>query len=423
MREKRSFFVILGIAVLALSACGDPTPPSGGELLWTLQFGTSEADRGTAVAFASDGRIAVAGDTRGDLVGQSLGGRDVFVRLLAGDRAVVWARQFGTPVDDVANGLAFHPDGGLVVAGFTYGDLGGANAGAIDAFVRRLDTVGQAAWTHQFGSAAHDVIDALAIDADGSIVVAGTTGGALQGVNLGANDAFVRKLEADGGHRWTRQFGSGGEDFAIGVAAGPGGRVAVGGGTIGDLADPGAVSRGDNDAFVRVFDADGDVLWTDQFGTDRDDHVFGVAFAVDGRLFAVGETDGALAAPNAGARDVFVRAYGPVGEVLWTRQFGGVESDHATGVAVAGSDHVVVSGATMGALAGASEGSSDAFVARIGPTGAVTWIRQFGTAAAEHTRAIAIGPDGQAVVVGTTAGALDGTSYGEDDAFLRAYGP
>jgi hypothetical protein len=196
MREKRSFVVTLGIAVLALAACGDPMPSSGGDLLWTLQFGTSEADQGAAVAVADDGRIAVAGETRGDLGGPSQGGKDAFVRLLDGDRAVVWTRQFGSPVDDVVQGLAFHPGGGLVVAGLTYGDLGGANTGGYDAFVRRLDTDGQAAWTHQFGSIAHDVIDALAIDADGRVVVAGTTRGVLQGTGFGTGDAFVRQLAA-----------------------------------------------------------------------------------------------------------------------------------------------------------------------------------------------------------------------------------
>jgi hypothetical protein len=423
MREKRSFVVTLGIAVLALAACGDPMPSSGGDLLWTLQFGTSEADQGAAVAVADDGRIAVAGETRGDLGGPSQGGKDAFVRLLDGDRAVVWTRQFGSPVDDVVQGLAFHPGGGLVVAGLTYGDLGGANTGGYDAFVRRLDTDGQAAWTHQFGSIAHDVIDALAIDADGRVVVAGTTRGVLQGTGFGTGDAFVRQLEAGGGHRWTRQFGSAGEDFALGVAAGPGGRVAVGGGTGGDLADPGAAPLGHHDAFVQVFDADGDVLWTHQFGTDLDDHVFSVAFAADGRLFAFGVTDGALAAPNAGERDVFVRAYGPAGEVLWAHQFGSAGSDYASGVAVAASDDVVVDGTTTGALAGDSAGDSDAYVARLGPTGAITWIRQFGTAAAEHTGGVAIGSAGEALVVGTTGGALVGASSGGDDAFLRAYGP
>ena len=190
-------------------------------MLWTLQFGASEADTVGAVSVRADGFIAVAGDSRGDLEGLNAGGEDVFVPLLDGDRTVVWTRQFGSAVDDWPRGVAF--------------------------------------WTEQFGTASTDVIDALAVDEDGRTVVAGTTRGVLEGPGFGAGDAFVRKLDAGGAHLWTRQFGTGGEDFTGGVATGPGGRVAAVGGTQGDLADPAAGLRDENDAFVRVSDADGNV--------------------------------------------------------------------------------------------------------------------------------------------------------------------
>lgn len=425
MRGNHPFVVALTFAVLVMPTWGCTTPSSGGELLWTEQFGTSEADGASAVAVADDARIAVAGFTRGDLSATNEGGDDVFVRLLDADREIAWTRQLGTPETEHPQGAAFHPDGGLVVAGHTLGALLGPNAGNYDAFVLRVDDAGGTVWARQFGTSSTDVIDGLAVGSDGRVVVAGTTRGVLQGTGygVGVGDAFVRTFHANGDHGWTRQFGSVGEDFALGVAVGPGGRVALVGGTMGDLADPLAPGRSESDAFLRVFEADGTIAWTRQFGTDRNDHLFRVAFADDGTLLAFGATDGALASTNAGGRDLFVRAYDADGQALWTRQFGGAGDDHAVALAVAGGGQVVVAGVTTGTVTGRSMGGNDAFVARIGAGGATVWLRQFGTAADDAARAVAIGPAGEAIVFGTTGGALAGASTGDDDVFLRAYGP
>ena len=425
MRGNRPSVVVLMVAILVVLACGCTTPSGGGELLWTEQFGTTEADGASAVAVAEDGRIAVAGFTRGDLGAPNQGDDDVFLRLLDADRAIVWTRQLGTPEDERPQGVAFHPDGGLLIAGLTRGNLGATSEGADDAFVLRVDDAGDTVWARQFGSPETDVIDGLAVGSDGRVVVAGTTRGVLQGTGygVGVGDAFVRAFHANGDHAWTHQFGSVGEDYALGVAAGPGGRVAVAGGSSGDLADPLAPARLENDAYVRVFEADGTVAWTHQFGTDHNDSLFRVAFANDGTLLAFGATDGALAGASAGGRDLFVRAYDADGQVLWTRQLGGAGDDYAVGLAVTSGGQGIVAGVTASALTGASAGGLDAFVARIGAGGATVWLRQFGTAADDGARAVAIGSESEAIVFGTTGGVLEGTSSGGDDVFLRAYGP
>ena len=47
------------------------------------------------------------------------------------------------------------------------------------------------------------------MDSDGNVYVAGVTYGTLPGqTNSGNYDAFVRKYDADGNELWTRQFGS-----------------------------------------------------------------------------------------------------------------------------------------------------------------------------------------------------------------------
>ena len=420
MRGNLLLVAILGVALIALTGCPGQGGASVGEHLWTLQFGTVENDIPGGVAVDGGGRIVVAGTTRGDLVGSNAGARDAFVRVYTADRAVAWTRQFGTAAEEINARVAVDAEGNVIVAGSTQGALVGTSAGGDDGFVRKFDPDGQTLWTHQFGTAGNDLIVAVAVEACGGIVVAGTTTGDLGGSPAAVQDAFVRRLTPGGTEAWTVQFGSGAEDMVADVATGPGGRIAVVGGTLGDLQ---GTNAGDYDAFVRVLEANGGEAWTRQFGTAQADLLRRVAFDAAGRVIVVGDTDGTLGATSAGGRDVFVRILDAAGTVAWTRQFGSDASDYVAGLAVDADDRIVVAGQTFGAVAGGNAGGTDAFVAKLATDGRIDWTRQFGTASHDVSHGVAVGADGQAIVVGSTGGNLEGASAGGDDVFLRAYGP
>ena len=65
-----------------------------------------------------------------------------------------WTRQFGTPTEDIAGGIA--ADGtGITVVGTTGGSIPGTPGtfGGSDAVIRRYDRAGTSLWTRQFGTA------------------------------------------------------------------------------------------------------------------------------------------------------------------------------------------------------------------------------------------------------------------------------
>ena len=81
----------------------------------------------------------------------------------------VWVRQFGTPKTDrvwatapIGESGGGGGAGGIAVAGWTYGELGGPNAGGKDFFVARYSAMGDPIWMRQFGTAAHEEARALA---------------------------------------------------------------------------------------------------------------------------------------------------------------------------------------------------------------------------------------------------------------------
>lgn len=158
-----------------------------------------------------------------------------------------------------------------------------------------------------------------------------------------------------------------------------------------------------------------------QFGSRAYDEAWGVAVDASG-VYVVGFTLGALPGQRArGGRDAFIRKYDTAGNVVWTRQFGTARDDSAYQVSVDGSG-VYVTGNTAGRLAGSKNaGGTDGFIRKYDVDGNVLWTRQFGTSGEEFTESFALGP-GVIMVVGITTGSFPGaTNRGKNDVFLSDY--
>jgi hypothetical protein len=273
---------------------------------------------------------------------------------------------------------------------------------------------GEFEWILQFGGvgAPNDIVDAIASDAAGNVVVAGMTRGSLPGYSLvGPADAFVRMYHADGFELWTRQFEAPGDDRALGVATHAADIYVVGQTS---LALPGQTSAGGLDAFVRKYDHLGNERWTRQFGTSAND-IARAVFVDDSGVYVAGETAGVLPDQvSQGSDDVFVRKYDHDGNEVWTRQFGTEGADVAR--AIAGD-------ATSLYVAGRHQGSG-AFVRALSTfDGSESWDDEFGTGL-DIAHAIVTHLSG-IYVVGQVFEPLPGheseSGVGEGDAFIRKY--
>ncbi|MEX6776615.1 SBBP repeat-containing protein, partial [Limnospira fusiformis] len=147
------------------------------EFAWTRLLGTGEEDSATALTTGSDGSIYVAGTTDGDLDGQTNSGLyDAFITRFQPDGTKAWTRLLGTSHLDLASALTTGLDGSIYVAGWTGGDLDGqTNSGGGDAFISRFQPDGTQDWTRLLGSSSFDGAHALTTGSDGSIYVAGST--------------------------------------------------------------------------------------------------------------------------------------------------------------------------------------------------------------------------------------------------------
>jgi Beta-propeller repeat len=419
MNVANRAFVSLGFAVLFWLAVV-PTA-SAQEQLWLKQFGSSERERALALASDDAGGVFVSGATDGSLGGPIAGAPDAFLAQYDKDGNQVWIRQFGTASADWPGALTPDGAGGVFVAGWTEGSLGGPNAGASDIFLARYDSAGTQTWVRQFGTVQDNWATGLASDGAGGVIVVGATDDNLGGPNAGETDAFVARYDGTGSRVWIKQFGTSEYEEATAVVPDGAGGAYIGGNVW--YANLGGPNAGREDAYLAHYDAAGNRIWIRQFGTSGVDRILALAVDGNGGLFASGRSGGILGGPNSGVGDAFVSHYNAAGVRSWVRQFGTRLSTFANALAPDGDGGVIVAGSARGNLGGTNPnlGIDDVFLANYNSIGLKIWIRQFGTSSWDIALAAASDGSGGVVVAGRTGGDLGGPIAGIEDAFVARF--
>jgi hypothetical protein len=347
-----------------------------GALVWLSQIGTTGAEGVLGIAVDTDHSLYVVGYTNGMMPGSpvfNLGLNDIWLARYDQDGVQQWVRQLGSPGNDVPRGVAISDTGEVYITGTTTGGLLGlANAGGIDYFLARYDTSGTLLMLTQRGTTADDYARGLAIGPGGNVWVVGNTEGALGAAAFGGPDVFLAKYDSAGTEIWVQQRGTTENDQGNAVAVNADGQAFVVGMTTGDL--DGHVNAGWSDLFIMRFDANGTWRWTDQRGTITNDVAYAVKVDASGAPRTIGASvPGLDGATGVGwPSDVFVIKHGRGGAWRWTALHGTTDSDHAWAAAIDGRDNVYAAGQSDGAFgSGVNAGGFDAFVIKFDGAGAV----------------------------------------------------
>jgi Beta-propeller repeat/RTX calcium-binding nonapeptide repeat (4 copies) len=339
-----------------------------GNVLWSRQFGSNRFDTIYGMETDAQGNVYLTGLTFGSLYAQKAGDvGDVFLTKLNSSGQEVWTRQFGAPAPVRLNS-SFSLDvdstnGSVYLSGVTVRNVGLDPLPRDDFWVTRYDLDGNRQWFTEFGTADYDEPYATAVSVDGSIYAAGWSFANFGGLNQGAYDGAIAKLDPQGNVVWRRQLGSTDYDWIWGADTDSQGNLYVSGYTLGSL--PGNTNAGSYDAFLAKYDKDGNPVWIKQFGTAGDDHAFKLTIDSSDRIFITGYTDSNLGGTNAGAYDAWIARYDTNGDRQWVRQLGASEIDHGYDVTTDGNNNVYVTGITQGSLGSTNAGSFDGWIAKL----------------------------------------------------------
>lgn len=203
------------------------TNNQSGPLLYSSFLGGSSTDVPTGLAADRAGAVYMTGYTMSDnfpvtegAYKTQYGGRgDLFIAKIDRNRsgldALAYATYIGGSDTDLAYSLARDQRGRLYLTGYTISPdfpasetaLQRTNAGLADAFLIRVDPSLPAAqsltYATYFGGTGDDLGYGIAVDSAGRVALTGYTfstdlpvrGGALQGANAGASDAFLALVD------------------------------------------------------------------------------------------------------------------------------------------------------------------------------------------------------------------------------------
>jgi uncharacterized protein (TIGR03437 family) len=282
------------------------------------------------------------------------------------------------------------------------------------------------------------------------------TGDALQPNFAGGNtDAFVVKLSADGSRLlYSSYLGGRRQEFGEGIAVAADGSVFVAGSTLADDFPvlPGALQPVTNsdayDAFLVKMDLDNPALLASTFfgGSDRDE-ILDLALDTAGNVVVTGvtiskdfpATPGVFQPEHRGVTTAFVSKLTPdLSEIVFSTYLGGSTEDRGQAVAVDPWGDIYVGGRTLStdfpvtpeALQGRFVRGSffgDGFVAKVSADGArLIYATYLGGSSEDEVNGIAADATGQATVAGATgsfdfkltADAVQGSIAGFDDLFV-----
>ena len=352
---------------------------------WIIS-GTGATQVSSVKQTADNGYIVAGSDFTGstDSIGNH-GIRDFMITKLDNSGNVAWIKCLGGTSSEEASSIEQTPDGGYIVAGYTFssdGDLAGNTVPWYSEYwIVKLNASGNITWQKAMGGSNYDYATSVIPTSDGGYAVAGYSGskdGNVAGTHWGGSDddVWVVKLDTSGSIVWQKSYGGSKEDRAYSIQQTTDGGYIVAGSTVsndGNVSGKHGVSHDNQDYWVIKLDASGNLTWQKCLG---------------GSGSGIGAGSG---------NDI---AYA-------------VRQTTDGGYVVAGT---VSSGAAVNDDISGYHGStgSDYWVVKLDASGNIAWQKCLGGNGTEDARSIAETPDGGYIIAGTTIYSPDGDVNASD---------
>lgn len=209
-----------------------------GDQLWRREFGLpANSEIGAQVIATKEGGFMIAGSKEVRVQGKITW--NFWLIALDKEGVKVWEQTYGGRMGEQANAIAQTPDGGFVLAGYTYSF---AKEGSHDIWVLKVDAKGNKLWETTTGTNSTDEALDVLVTRDGKIAVAGyidifVPDANNENTSKEGNNAFVMLLDDQGKTLWRKTIGGNGDQRAYGIAEDTNGDFIIAGYTEGETTD------------------------------------------------------------------------------------------------------------------------------------------------------------------------------------------
>jgi hypothetical protein len=319
-----------------------------------------------------------------------------------------WDSRFGGNSAEQLTTFIKSDDGGYLLGGWSYSGVYGDKTQpnwdttnqTRDMWVVKTNSEGQKEWDRRFGGTDRDDLSSIVQTFDGGFLIGGTTfsdiGGDISQVTLDTasirGDYWVIKIDALGNKQWDKRYGGGRGDYLVDMKATKDAGYILGGYSMssggGDKSEDNWGGLADEDFWVVKVDSIGNKQWDKHYGGIMPDIFSALQQTKDGGYIFGGssnsDSSGNKTQDNwSSYPDYWVIKTDSIGNREWDRRYGGtgVDNLHALaacndgGYLLAGSSNSTISGNKTQGVHG---NGTDYWIVKTDTGGNIQWDNRYG---------------------------------------------
>lgn len=318
------------------------------------------------------------------------GDKDFWVAKYDASRNLEWENFYGGTREDVANTIKQLADGSYIVAGYSFSFNGNvsSNNGSLDAWVIKIDAMGNLEWEENYGGSSADEAEDIVETTDGGFAILCRSGSDNFDVedNYGSNDFWIIKTDNEGSIIWQHNYGGSMRDTPRKIIQTmDGGYLAIGSSQSNNGDISGHIGEvNESDSWIVKLDSDGNILWEQSLGGSYSDAATSVVETTEGDFVILNRTT------SSDGHAGWSEGYGPIwlikvssaGYLLWGNRYKGSQG-YSNGfspreVSIANDGGYFLTGSGSSEYWGSGEFEIDVWIAKTTDTGTLVWEEGFG---------------------------------------------
>jgi hypothetical protein len=306
----------------------------------------------------------------------------IITTLRAQDTIVIADCSYGGYELDVFEAIGEFSNGDFILAGETWNYGAGMN----DVYLVKINHSGDTIWTKTYGGDYNDRATDLVVTGEDDVLIAGRTKSFGPGE---WGNIFLFKMTQSGEVLWYKTYGGNGyEDAGNIIQTSDGGFILTG--------TSESYTNGGKDIFIVKTDADGNQMWTKNYGSTSDE--IGVASAeVPGQGYVIAANRLDTETNNYAAYLLMVNHEG---DTIWTKSPGNVMGNYVHDVLVTQNNNIVFAGQVQDSIG--NEVKLNAWYFKMNPAGEILFNKTIGMWADEQFYCLTQGGNGDLFFAGQT---------------------
>lgn len=350
-------------------------------------YGGTSIDDANSIQLTNDGGYIIAGTT----ASYGAGLYDVYLIKINAIGDTLWTKTYGGTDEDFGYAVQQTTDGGYIVLGTTSSFGLGFYS---DIYLIKTDFEGNLIWSKTYGGD-NSVEEGYFVQqtTDGGYLLTGRTG-----LGVGNTNIYVVKTTYNGDTLWTKTFSRSSYSSGYSVLE-----------TIDNFyiitGFCSSLINGSYDICIIKTDNNGDTLWTKTYGGNSRDYAYSIQQTLDGGFIIVGSTQNFVG----GGYNVYLIKTDNLGNVIWSKIYVGIAEDAGLFVQQTSDGGYIITGYTLSFGAG----NGDVYLIKTDALGDITWSKAYGGSSYDYGFAVRQTSDGGYIVAARSA-----SFSGLDDVYI-----